>query len=84
MKGLELMKSPEISVCPNCNRKLKQIPDNKPNLVADCDCGFFASTQDMERADYLANFYRLPDVRLAARRIAGREPLMYWSAKMAS
>jgi hypothetical protein len=79
------MKSPEIKVCPSCGLDIPPVSERRANFVAECDwCAFYASTLDMVVSDYLANFYPLPDINVTALRIAGREPLMYWSAKMAS
>lgn len=71
----------EISVCPSCNRELQPVPEGRANFVAECNsCGFFASTRDVARANYLANFRQLPSIAMAAQRIADRELLNYSSA----
>ena len=70
------MESPEIKLCPSCDRELQQIPDNRANFVVECNsCGFIASIRDIARADYLANISEFPDVRMTALRIATRTPL---------
>ena len=75
------MRTPEIKKCPSCDRELEQIPDGRENFVAECVCGFFASTRDMVHADYVANLRPLPSIAEAARRIAAKEPLNYSSAR---
>ena len=56
----------------------------REHFVVECNsCGFFASTRDIARADYLANFRPLPDISVAAQRIADRELLNYGGAKLA-
>ena len=70
------MESPEIKLCPSCERELQQIPDNRANFVVECNsCGFFASIRDVARAEYLANVSEFPDIHMTALRIAARKPL---------
>ena len=70
------MNSSKIKLCPSCDRELQSISDDRQNIVVDCDrCEFFASIRDIDRAEYLANFRPMPDVRVAAQRIAARAPL---------
>ena len=72
------MKLPEIELCPSCGQDIPPTSENRENFVAECaSCGFYASTRDMVRADFLANIRPLPSVSEAARRIAAREPLNY-------
>ena len=79
------MKSSELKACPSCNQELQPIPSGRENIAAECNsCGFFASTRDVARAEYLATFRPLPSIAVAAQRIAGRAPLNYSSAVLAS
>ena len=75
----------EINVCPQCGEDRQPAPDGRKNFVFECDtCGFYASTREVAHADYLANFYPLPDIRVAAQRISSRSMLKYSSAKRAA
>ena len=76
------MKIPKINECPNCNEPVNPSPQDSNGLSVHCEsCGFLASTVDVQQADYLANFYRLPDVSVMAQRISDRSMLEYSSAK---
>lgn len=71
------MKPAEIKVCPSCEQELQPVAEGRNNFVAECDtCGFFASTRDMVRADYLANVSQSLGIRITAERIASRSPLL--------
>jgi len=75
---LELMKSPEIQKCPGCGGAPLRFREDIDTPGMRCDgCGFSASGRDIMRADYLANFRPLPDIRLAAKRISNRSMLEY-------
>ena len=77
------MRKPELETCLYCDEKLQPVAHGRANYVAECNsCGFFATTRDVARADFLANFYPLPDIRVAAKRIADRAPLKYADAKL--
>lgn len=72
------MSVPEFISCPGCGRESESTDALSDNVVANCSkCGFSATTRDVARAEYLANFYPLPDIRIAARRISNREMLKY-------
>jgi Zn ribbon nucleic-acid-binding protein len=71
------MKFPELKICPSCEKELKPVAEGRENFIIEClRCGFFASTLDMSRADYLANFFPQRSVRAVAKRIADRSVLL--------
>ncbi|NQW21412.1 MAG: hypothetical protein HQ477_11955 [Chloroflexi bacterium] len=80
------MSSSEFRSCPGCGRKSEPTTNKTSrNFVVECSkCGFSATTLDVVRADYLANFVPLPDIRIAATRIANRSMLKYWAVRQAS
>ena len=70
------MNLPEIHVCPACGQELGD--GIRESVRTWSHCGFYGSILDLSRADYLANFRPLPDIQVAAHRIAIREPLEYF------
>ena len=76
------MKIPKIFNYPGCSGPITPSPSDSSDLSVSCKtCDFTASTDDVMHADYLANFYRLPDVSVVAQRIADRSMLGYAKAK---
>ena len=72
------MKLPEIRSCPGCGGDPLSFDEGVDAPGMRCArCGFSASVLDVMRADYLANFRKLPDIRLAAKRISERSLLKY-------
>ncbi|MBT4125611.1 MAG: hypothetical protein HOJ22_00320 [Chloroflexi bacterium] len=75
----------EFKSCPGCRQESESTENLASNVLANCSkCGFSATTRDVAHADYLANFYPLPDVRVAARRISNRKMLKYSAGRMAA
>jgi len=74
---------PEIQTCPGCGGVPLPFREGLDLPGMRCDnCGFSASGRDVIRADYLANFRRLPSIRVAAKRIADRSILKYAVTKV--
>ncbi|MDG0867422.1 hypothetical protein [Candidatus Lucifugimonas marina] len=77
--------STEFKSCPGCQRESEPTDNLSGNMIASCSkCGFSATTLDVARAEYLANFYPLPDVRVAVKRISNRKMLKYSAGRMAA
>ncbi len=74
------MNSPEIRTCPVCGQEVNVAVRDSGGVSCD-SCGFNAVIGEVTDANYLANFRPLPDIRVAARRIATRAPLNYSLAK---
>ena len=74
------MKMPEIRNCPVCGQELNLVSRDSGGVSCD-SCGFIAHRAEVMDANYLANFRPLPDIRVAARRIATRARLNYSLAK---
>lgn len=73
----------EIQMCPGCGGAPLPFREglDLPGMRYD-NCDFSASGRDVIRADYLANFRRVPSIRVAAKRIADRSILKYAITKV--